>query len=214
MRYAESLFRVLILLPALGIVGCAVHPVSGKAPSPSTVKTLPAAPKVEAPVRPELRQAWQQALGHMRAGRDRDAEQGFLALTRRAPELSGPYANLGLLYQRAGRMKEAIVALERAIEINPERAVYYNALGILYRQEGKFDMAEKNYRRALDHDPGLAAAHLNLAILNELYRNEPKDALAHYQRYRELVPAERATLDKWIIDLERRLGVKSSLEKN
>jgi len=172
------------------------------------------APAPEPPVPAALRQPWQQALDHLRAGRNREAEQAFLALTRRAPELSGPYANLGLLYQRAGRNPEAIAALERAIAINPGRAVYYNALGILYRQEGKFDMAEKNYRRALDRDPDYASAHLNLAILHDLYQMEPKDALPHYLRYRELMPAERATVDKWIIDLERRLGIKTSREKN
>jgi tetratricopeptide (TPR) repeat protein len=122
--------------------------------------------------------------------------------------LSGPYANLGLLYQRAGRNIEAIAALERAISINPKRAVYYNELGILYRREGKFDMAGKQYRKALDVDPDYAPAHLNVAILYDLYLQEPKEALPHYQRYQVLVPAEADTVKKWIIDLERRTGSK------
>jgi Flp pilus assembly protein TadD len=156
-------------------------------------------------VAPELQREWNQALAHLQAGRTREAEQALLALTRKAPKLSGPYANLGLLYQRAGRTKEAIAALEKAIEVNPARAVYYNELGVLQRQEGKFDLARKQYRKALDVDPDYAPAHLNLAILYDLYLQEPKEALPHYQRYRELMPGEAATVSKWIVELERRL---------
>jgi tetratricopeptide (TPR) repeat protein len=168
----------------------------------------------EAPVSPELQRDYDRALGAMRNGNDKDAERMLLALTRKAPDLSGPYANLGLLYRRVGRNAEAIAALERAIAINPRRAVYYNELGICYRQEGKFDQARRSYRKSLETDSLYAPAHLNLAILYDLYLQEPKEALPHYQRYRELVPAEAATVSKWIIDLERRTGAKSAKEKS
>ncbi len=203
MRFAERLPIVLVL--ALFVAGCATP---ATAPAPATMAaraaSRPAALEPEAPVSPELQRTYDQALAHLKAGRHKEAEQALLALTRRAPELSGPYANLGLLYQRAGRNSEAIAALERAIAVNPRRAMYYNELGIAYRREGKFDMALRNYRQALDRDPGYAPAHLNLAILYDLYLQEPQQALPHYQRYRDLVPAEAATVSKWIIDLERR----------
>jgi len=166
-------------------------------------------------VRPDLQRDWDAALAHMKAGRNREAERALLALTRKDPKMSGPYANLGLLYQRAGRTKEAIAALEKAIEVNPARPVYYNELAVLYRQEGKFDLARKQYRNALDVDPDYALAHLNLAILYDLYLQEPKLALPHFQRYRELVPADAATVSKWIVELERRIqggGKKSAKE--
>ena len=127
-----------------------------------------------------------------------------MALTQRAPELSGPHANLGVVYHRSGRTKEAIEALNRAIALNPRRAVYYNELGIIHRQEGKFDDARRAYRKALDTDPDYALAHLNIAILYDLYLQEPKQALPHYQRYQQLLPAEDKTVTKWIIELQRR----------
>jgi len=208
--------RVILLAGFLTVVaGCVTSPLPGKsAKPPATAATKkPAARPVEPPVQPELQRAYDQALAQLKAGQLKDAEQRLLALTRRAPDLSGPYANLGLLYQRAGRNVEAIAALERAISINPGRAVYYNQLGILYRQEGKFDLARKQYRKALDVDADYAPAHLNLGILYDLYLQEPKDALSHYQRYRELVPSEAETVSKWIIDLQRRTGSKSGKEK-
>jgi tetratricopeptide (TPR) repeat protein len=202
---ARGMFALILLL---SVAGCATGPAAPSKPSGKPATQKPAVQAVERPVRPELQQAYDQALAQMKAGHFKEAEQRLLALTRQAPELSGPYANLGLLYQRAGRNIEAIAALERAISITPKRAVYYNELGILYRREGKFDMAGKQYRKALDVDPDYAPAHLNVAILYDLYLQEPKEALPHYQRYQVLVPAEADTVKKWIIDLERRTGSK------
>jgi len=187
--------------------GCTAPGAARPDGQPARVVRKPAE-KPEAPVSPELQRAYDRALAALRGGRQKEAESALLALTRKAPELSGPFANLGLLYRHVGRNAEAIAALERAIDINPRRAVYYNELAITYRQEGKFDQARKYYRKALDVDEQYAPAHLNLAILYDLYLQEPKEALPHYQRYRELVPGEAETVTKWIIDLERRLGVK------
>ena len=212
MRFA----RVLAPLLLLAVGGCAVlAPAPSATPSPAvpSPQPVPARP-ADRPVQPELQRAYDAALAALRAGQLKEAEQQLLTLTHQAPELSGPYANLGLLYRRAGRNVESIAALERAVEVNPKRAVYYNELGIGYREAGKFDKARSSYRKAIDLDPAYAAAHLNLAILYDLYLQEPKDALPHYRRYMELVPAEASTVTKWIIDLERRTGSKPAKEKS
>ena len=208
MRYVE---RFLVLgMAGLFVAGCATtstpsKPARPQSATPSAVARPAPRPAPEPPVSPDLQRDWNQALAYLKAGQNKEAEQALLALTRKAPTLSGPYANLGLLYQRAGRTKEAIAALEKAIDVNPSRPVYYNELGVLYRQEGKFDVARKQYRKALDVDPDFAPAHLNLAILYDLYMQEPKEALPHYQRYRDLMPGEATNVSKWIIELERRL---------
>jgi Flp pilus assembly protein TadD len=198
-RYADRSIIGVVLLAAL-VTGCAT-PSGERRGTPSAAK---AAAPAEAPVSPALQQAYDQALAQLSAGHNKEAEQALLALTKRAPELSGPYANLGIIYQRSGRTKEAIEALNRAIQLNPRRAVYYNELGIIYRQEGKFDDARRQYNKALDIDPDYALAHLNIAILYDLYLQDPKAALPHYQRYQQLLPAEDAVVTKWIIELQRR----------
>ena len=204
MRYAERYTIGMLLFAALA-TGCATPSGDRRAGTPSASRADAKTPApVEAPVSPALQQAYDQALAHLRAGRDKEAEQALLALTLRAPELSGPHANLGVVYHRSGRTKEAIEALNRAIALNPRRAVYYNELGIINRQEGKFDDARRAYRKALDTDPDYALAHLNIAILYDLYLQEPKQALPHYQRYQQLLPAEDKTVTKWIIELQRR----------
>jgi len=200
-RCVDRLSIGAVLLVALA-TGCATPSGERRGSAPAATK---AAAAVEAPVSPALQQAYDQALAHIKAGRNKEAEQALLALTQRAPELSGPYANLGIIYNRSGRTKEAIEALNRAIQLNPRRAVYYNELGIIYRQEGKFEDARGAYRKALDADPDYALAHLNIAILYDLYLLDPKEALPHYQRYQQLLPAEDAVVVKWIIELQRRL---------
>ena len=204
MRCVSCLNAGLILLTLL-VSGCASTARAPDSTSPSAQKPVPGSAKlVEEPVSPGLQQAYDQALAHLKAGRNKEAEQGLLALAQRAPELSGPHANLGVLYSRGGRTKEAIEALNRAVRLNPRRAAYYNELGIIYRQEGKFDDARKQYLKALDADSEYAWAHRNLAILYDLYLQDPKKALPHYQRYQQLLPKEDNMVSKWIIDLQRR----------
>ncbi len=210
MRCADRFTLGMVFLVAI-LAGCATPSGDRRVSTPSAAKAAvkPAAP-VEAPVSPELQQAYNQALAHLQAGRNKEAEQALLALTQRAPELSGPHANLGIVYHRTDRTKAAIEALNRAIQLNPRRAVYYNELGIVYRQEGKFDDARRAYRKALDTDPDYALAHLNIAILYDLYLQDPKEALPHYQRYQQLLPAEDGVVAKWIIELERRIRPAAS----
>lgn len=204
MRCVNTIVLGLAALSLL-VSGCATSPTPAPDTSPSAQKPAPrSATLVEKPVSPALQQAYDQALAHLKAGRDKEAEQALLALAQRAPELSGPHANLGMLYRRTGRTKAAIEALNRAIRLNPRRAAYYNELGILYRQEGKFDDARRHYLKAIEADADYALAHRNIAILYDLYLQDPKQALPHYQRYQQLLPKEDGMVTKWIIDVQRR----------
>jgi tetratricopeptide (TPR) repeat protein len=128
----------------------------------------------------------------------------LLALTRAHPELSGPYANLGIVYFRLGKLPEATEALEKAIAINPDRAAYHNQLGIVYRQSGQLDKAREAYSRSLQIDPNYLNTHLNLGILYDLYLQDQDKALQHYERYQALLPTADAQVNKWIVDLKQR----------
>lgn len=201
--------RLLLVAGLLMLAGCGSLP--GR---PAAGPAAPVVTATELPVKAQWQHAYDQALATLRGGQTGEAERKLLALTREAPDLSGPFANLGLLYRNAGRNVEAIAAFEHAIEVNPKRAVYYNELGISYRLDGKFDKARRSYRQAIDLDPGYAAAYLNLGILYDLYLQDPKEALSYYQRYKELAPGDAAVVSKWIIDIERRTGSKTPKEKN
>ncbi|HEY6240962.1 MAG TPA: tetratricopeptide repeat protein [Burkholderiales bacterium] len=218
MRCTSGIARLAIMMVAVSLAGCeTLMPSSGEASAPKTLKAEPPVPKTvkgeppaaapvkaEPPVNAESRQMYQQALIALGAGRYPEAERMLLAVIRREPELSGPHANLGILYARTGRSGQALESFKQAIRLNPDRAVYYNELGMMSRREGKFDDARRYYDKALDLDPNYAYAHLNIGILYDLYLQDTAKAMLHYQRYQELTPREAGTVAKWIVDLQQR----------
>ena len=197
-------------LPVLAGLFFIVALASGCATSPVPTGARPAAPpaateqKTEAAVSPAVQRDFAAALNAIKLGRYKEAESLLLALTRQHPELSGPHANLGIVYQRLGKLPEAVKFLEQAIEINPDRAAYYNQLGVVYRQNGQLDKARESYARALEVDPLYLNSHLNIGILYDLYLQEHGKALQHYERYQALLPAADAQVNKWIVDLKQR----------
>jgi TolA-binding protein len=79
--------------------------------------------------------------------------------------------------------------------------------GVAHRRAGRFTEAREAYAAALALDPLYAPAHLDLAVLLDLYLGEPVEAMAHYQRYLDLAaePDERAAL--WAREASNRTGI-------
>lgn len=204
MRYAKLLVVAAYALAITTLAGCGMAPSKPQPSTPPAVKAAPVAIKVEAPVNRAAQDDYTRALGAIKAGRDKDAEVFLLAMSRAYPDLSGPSANLAILYFRAGKLPEAEQALTRAIKINPERAVYHNQLGIIYRTTGRFNEARKAYEKALQLDPNYANAYLNIGILCDLYLNDLAKALTYYERYQQLQPQADKQVAKWIVDLKQR----------
>lgn len=202
MRFAKRLVLAGLIFSALGIAGCATS--SAPAGAPPAASPAATAQKTEAAVPPAVQRDFSDALGAIKLGRYKDAGRTLLTLTREHPELSGPYANLGIVYYRQGKFPEAVESLKKAIEINPDRAAYYNQLGIVYRQSGQLDKARESYIRALEIDPLYSNSHLNLGILYDLYLQDHGKALQYYERYQALLPTADAQVNKWIVDLKQR----------
>ena len=199
MRCAERTILAVTAWLLLGLAGCATTP------APSAPANTPPVVRVPEPaVSAAVQREFADALSAMKLERYPEAERALLGLTRAHPELSGPYANLGVVYFRLGKLPEATQALKRAIDINPERAAYYNQLGVVYRQSGQFDQAREAYDKALRVDPNYRRAHLNLGILYDLYLQDLGKALQHYERYQALASPADAQVAKWIIDLKQR----------
>jgi len=113
-------------------------------------------------------------------------------------------ANLAVVYERTQRVPLAIKTMRRAMALNSQRADYHNLVGVWHRHQGEFKEARQAYEQALALDPDYAPAQLNLGILWDIYLQEPDRALGYYQRYQQLVPAETATITKWMADIEQR----------
>jgi len=202
MHSARRSILVFLILLTAAFAGCATSLPSTGARMPAPANAVES--KSESTVNPAVQRDFAGALNAMKLGRYQDAERMLLALTRVHPELSGPYANLGIVYFRLGKLPAATEALEKAIAINPDRAAYHNQLGIVYRQSGQLDKAREAYSRALQIDSHYLNTHLNLGILYDLYLQDQGKALQHYERYQALLPSADAQVNKWIVDLKQR----------
>jgi tetratricopeptide (TPR) repeat protein len=141
----------------------------------------------------------------MRNGDNAKAKDLLANLSKTYPELSGPYTNLGLIYFREGKIDEAEKTFLQAVKVNPKSAVSYNHLGIISRGKGKFQEAKEYYQQALKINDDYAYAHLNIGILYDLYLGELDKALDHYNRFQSLSPEKDPEVEKWIVDLQRRI---------
>ncbi len=151
---------------------------------------------------------YQLAVSQLRSGEIEQAEQGFQALLRQQPDIAGAWYNLGLIQYHQQRHDEALESLNRCLTINPRHPAAYTASGVILRQQGLFEQARLAYTKALESDPDYAVAHLNLAILYDIYLQYLEDAKLHYLRYLELVGDVKQTeqVALWLQDLQLRLN--------
>lgn len=164
------------------------------------------APKVSANIQSDFATAQQQ----MRQQRWSDARHTLQALVVQAPELSGPWLNLGIVWVQLNEPGQARAAFERALAANPLNVDAYNRLAALERREGQFSEAEKLYQDALAVWPHSVASHKNLGVLYDLYLGNWPQALLHYEAAQHIVEQTKGEPDRqlagWIIDLQRRIA--------
>ena len=89
-----------------GAAGCrlCIEPGSLKRSHAAAAATATAASgTVAPPVDAAAQRGFDEARRALAAGQTAEAERRFLALTQSNPELGGPHASLGLIYQQAGK---------------------------------------------------------------------------------------------------------------
>ncbi len=164
----------------------------------------------EGPTEEELR-AQQAALDFaagiqaMKSGNHKMAREVFLAMTEKYPEYAGPWVNLAILYHRSGENDAAEKAFKTALGITRDNPEIFNQLAIFYRDTGKFYMARDVYEEGISLHPDYAPLRRNAGILYELYMQQNREALEHYQAYIKLKPDDKE-VETWIADLTQRLA--------
>ena len=147
--------------------------------------------------------AYNEALKHMRAKNYDTAIIEMQKVAKMDQRISGPWVNIGVAYQELGDSKRALLAFEKAITINPNNPYALNQLAILKRENGEFDEAEKLYMKALAAYPDYKNAHLNLAILCDVYLRKIGCALNHYQEYLDLSGGQDKQVIAWMSQLKK-----------
>jgi len=150
----------------------------------------------------DIKADYQQAIESMQSEQWQVARERLSRITTEQPTLSGPWVNLGITETMLGNHASAETDFKKAIDTNSQSIEAYNQLGMLYRRHGRLDEAQFIYEEALRRDPDNSNIHWNLAVLYDRYLPNPRQALAHYQRYQQLTATDDPQLQAWITTLE------------
>jgi tetratricopeptide (TPR) repeat protein len=109
---------------------------------------------------------------------------------------------------RAGDAGAAEVGLAAAATQPDAGAAIWTELGVTRRRLGRMEDAMAAYSRALSIDGTYNAANRNMAVLLDLYMDDPVAALPYMERYAP-APGEEKLLSGWIADLKQRAGKRA-----
>ncbi len=214
-KFSKS--TLVVVLIAL-LAACQGGPERASAPAPE-VEPAPATEEAAAEAQPEPepvdfnQQFYEEAVTSLKSGKAGLALELLLKVSSDAPDKPYVFTNLGLTYLKLKKPELAEQAFQEAIKLNDDDAVAHNNLGILLRQQGEFEAARQHYQQAIKIDSGYALAHLNIGILYDIYFQDLKLALRHYQRYQALIGEENSQVAGWIVDIERQLKSNNSSSK-
>ncbi len=202
---------ILLVALTLLISACQFVPTTSE-PEPADVSLDNAPPKSINPYlenRPTVSAAaadrYQQAQAALANQDWTQAEQHLLWITDNAPQLSGPYIGLAMLYNTTEQTEKVAPMFKQAIAANRNNVSAYNQYAIFLRQQGDFKGAEALYQQALVVWPDYPEGHLNLGILYDMYMGKLDLALQEYQQYQDLQSEPDRQVAGWIVDTQRRL---------
>lgn len=158
--------------------------------------------------------AFADAMALMDSGDLRMARKGFRAMTKEFPELSGPWVKLAALAEKREKPEKAREYYVQALEVNPANVNAYLEQAMFERRQGEFSKARDAYLAALELWKDFPEAHLNLAILYDLYMNLPEEAQPHYEAYDFLTGSSDTRVADWLIEIRRRTGIETSFIDN
>lgn len=144
-----------------------------------------------------------------KAGEYDKAIASLSEITAKDPSLAGPWVMLGHIYKKQGKYADAESRYKRALEINPLNVNAYIGLAYVQRVQGKYNLAQNTYFNALEVWKDFPEAHLNLAILYDIYLNQPVMAQKHMETYLFLTNYKNTKVAEWHDELQKRTGVQT-----
>jgi len=141
---------------------------------------------------------------------EKTAEQKLEIIAKQDPSLSGPYVVMGDIKMKHEQYKEAEADYQKALTINDENVNAYLGLGEAQRRQGKYKIAQNTYEKALELWKDFPEAHLNLAVLYDVYLNLPAKAQAHYEAYLFLTGKKSGNANTWYKEVKSRTGIEKS----
>jgi protein O-GlcNAc transferase len=113
---------------------------------------------------PSVRDVYDAAVAHQRAGRIADAESAYRAILAAVPTFADAHNALGIIATSRGDVDAAIAHYQQAIDNHPNFAGAMNNLATALRKKGEFERAITLYRQAIALSPDFAQALYNLSV--------------------------------------------------
>lgn len=135
------------------------------------------------------------------------AETLLQELAQSDEELSGPWVMLGDIASEKGEHQQALDAYVKAIAINGDNVNAYLRLALTQRKMGRYLHAQNTYAAVLKLWPDYPEAHLNLAVLYDIYLNHPLRAQKHMEAYQFLTDGENTQVAAWLKEIRSRTGI-------
>lgn len=110
----------------------------------------------------DIRQAFEAAVAHHRAGRLREAEAIYRNILSADPNDADALHMLGLLAHHTGRPAAALELIRSAIGLYPDAAPFHNNLGLVLAGQAAWEQAIAAFGRAVALLPDMPEAHNNL----------------------------------------------------
>lgn len=131
-------------------------------------------------------------------------------LTQEDGTLSGPWVMLGNISKQKNDLPAAEKSYSKAIEINPKNVNAYAGLALVQRLQGKYKHSQNTYAQALMVWKDFPEAHLNLAILYDIYLNQSLMAQKHMEAYQFLSHRKNDQVAQWQAEIQHRTGIQES----
>lgn len=207
--------RFCSVLVLIGLVGCASAPAPAPAPAvsvePVAATAAPAslpAPTPRPALPAPLQQRMDEAAQLLLAGQKDKALAHYQAVQQAAPEHVSAWLNAALIRREQKDLPAAMALIEQCLQHAPNEARALTLKGVVLREQGKVQEAKAAYLAAVAADDGYAPAHRNLAVLADVYLDEPVLALRHMERYAALVGDDKQ-VTSWLNELRRRAQGKT-----
>lgn len=140
-----------------------------------------------------------------------DQAQALLGkLIEQDPSLSGPWVMLGDIAAGQEDYPQAVQHYLKAVNINRSNVNAYLRLARVQRLQGQFLHAQNTYAQLLAVWPDFPEAHLNLAVLYDIYLNHPIRAQKHMEAYQFLTDADNGEVSAWLAEIRQRTGIAPS----
>ncbi|HMW50300.1 MAG TPA: tetratricopeptide repeat protein [Cellvibrionaceae bacterium] len=191
-KLIRSSHIALWLLITLLLGACAGQ--SQKEPSAQT--------KPAAALRAEDQGAWQASQQLIKQQKWPEAKNTLQNLAKTNPQFPGVLINLAAVECQLQQWQAAGEWLKRLANAQQSPQAL-NLLGVVAEHSGQINQAEQYYLSAVNSPSAPAEAQYNLALLYDIYWQDPLKALPYYEAYAKARPEDKAASD-WINEIKRK----------